>query len=106
MMAYNGFAMQELCEFGCVSRLSRNLQLFAAFKMDPTKKSDFTTGFKIRFPEWNITGTIGTSGKATSMYKRQMEMFEAAFQGGIDFSDSKKPISFGLALSFGGGGGM
>lgn len=33
-------------------------------------------------------------------------MFEAAFQGGIDFSDSKKPVNFGLSLTFGMQGGM
>ena len=90
-------------DMGVVSRPSKNLQLFSVFKMDPTRKTDFTTGFRIRFPEWDITGTLGSTGKATSLYKRRMEMMEATFQGGIDFSDSKKPVSFGLSLNFGPG---
>jgi len=105
MFLYNGLG-NELLDAGVCSRVSKNLQLFANFKLDPTKKSDLISGFRIRFPEWNITGTIGTSGKATTMYKRQMEMFEAAFQGGIDFKDDKKPAVFGLSLTFGMQGGM
>lgn len=105
MMNYNALG-NDLMDFGVISRVSKNLQLFSNLKVDPNKKTEVVSGFKIRFPEWNITGTLSTKGKATSLYKRQMEMFEAAFQGGIDFSDSKKPVTFGLSLTFGMQGGM
>jgi hypothetical protein len=98
--------MQDLMEVGVVSRVSKNLQIFSNFKLDPTKKSDFISGFKIRFPEWNITGTLSSSGKATTLYKKQVDMLEASFQGGIDFADSKKPCTFGVSLTVGAGGGM
>jgi len=79
MWQWNGFKGQELFKAGIISRPSKNLNIFSEFKVDPTKKAEVITGFKTRFPEWNITGTISSTGKATSLYKRNMEIFEVAF---------------------------
>lgn len=69
MMSYNALG-QELMDFGVISSVSKNLKLFSNLKIDPAKKTEVVSGFKIRFPEWNITGTLSSKGKATSLYKR------------------------------------
>jgi len=50
-----------------------------------------------------VTGTMSSSGKATSVYKRFVEMFELTFTGSIDFSKPAAPAAFGLSVSLGGG---
>jgi hypothetical protein len=69
MMSYYGLG-QELIDLGVLSKVSKNLQLFSNLRVDPAKKTEVVGGFKIRFPEWNITGTLSSKGKATSLYKR------------------------------------
>jgi len=104
MFVYNNLGMQEKAILGLVGRPSRSLNLFAEFIVDPKNNSEMQCGFKTRFPEWNVTGTVSTTGKATSVYKRTMEIFEVTVQGTIDLKDEKKPATFGLGLNVGMGG--
>ena len=87
---------------GLIGRPSRSLNLFAEYSVNP-KGSEMECGFKTRFPEWNVTGTISSAGKVTSVYKRTMEIFYVTVQGTVDLSDDKKPASFGLGLEVGSG---
>lgn len=91
---------------GIVGRPSGNLNLFSEFRVDPANKTEMEVGFRTRFPEWSVTGSLSSKGKAFSLYKRTFEILECTWQGTVDFADPKKPASFGVGLAFGMGGGM
>ena len=80
--------------------------MFTEFRVDPANKTEMESGFRIRFPEWSVTGSLSSMGKAFTLYKRTFEILEIQWQGNIDFNEPKKPASFGVGLSFGMGGGM
>lgn len=71
---------------GIISRPSKRLQLFSELKAGPDGKTDMLGGFRARFQEGLVTGSIASSGKATSVYKRFVEMFEVTLTTQMDFS--------------------
>jgi len=77
--------------------------LFAELKAGPDSKTDFLAGFRAKFLEGMITGTLTSSGKATSVYKRFIEMLEVTLTGQMDFSKPMQPVQFGLSVQLGGG---
>jgi len=89
-----------------VGKPSRNLNLFSEFKLGPHGTSEMEGGFRVRFPEWSVTGSLSSTGKAVSIYRRSFEIFEVTWQGNVDFMEPKKATTFGVGLSFGMGGGM
>ena len=101
--AYSPVHPHEKLLLGVIGRPSRRLNIFGEFKADPTNKTDFLGGFRMKFMEGMVTGTLTTSGKATSVYKRFVEMFELTFTGQVDFSKPAQPVAFGLSVSLGGG---
>ena len=103
---YTPVAQHEKLSLGVVGRPSRNLNLFSEYKLGQRSDSELECGFRVRFPEWSVTGMLATSGKAISVYRRNFEIFEVTWQGTMDFMDQKKPATFGVGLSFGMGGGM
>lgn len=88
---------------GVVGKPSQRLHLFAQLNVDPMNKTDSMVGFRARFMEGHVTGSMSTSGKATSQYKRFVEMFEVSFTSQMDFRKPQTPISFGVGLQLGGG---
>jgi hypothetical protein len=88
---------------GIVSRPSKRLSLFAELKADPTNKTDFLAGYRATFMEGQVTGTLTRSGKASTMYRRMIDMFEVTFSGQLDFSKPNNPTTFGVSVSLGGG---
>jgi hypothetical protein len=50
-----------------------------------------------------VTGTISSSFKATSVYRRTIEnLLMLQFASQIDFQKPEKPATFGVSLSLGG----
>lgn len=87
---------------GVVGRPSKRMNLFAELKAGPDMKTDFLGGFRVKFLEGMITGTLSSSGKATSVYKRYIEMLEVTMTSQMDFSKPMQPVQFGLSLQLGG----
>jgi hypothetical protein len=66
--------------------------------------SDTTAGFRVRFMEGMVTGSITSSFKATSIYKHYVEnILQLTFSSSIDFQKPENPALFGVSLSLGGG---
>lgn len=96
-------ARKETLSFGYVGRPSRRLTLFTELKGSLDGFSDTLLGFRVKFLEGLITGTISSSFKATSVYRRYVEnMFMLQFVSQIDFQKPEKPAQFGVSLSIGG----
>ena len=64
LLSYSEVSQAEKLSLGIVGRPSRNLNLFSEFKLDPTGSSEMEGGFRVRFPEWSVTGALNTAGKA------------------------------------------
>jgi len=79
------------------------LQLFADFKATQDNRTDALVGFRAKFQEGMLTGTVSTSGKATSIYKHQIEFLEVSIVTEMDYFKPKDPIKFGMGLNLGGG---
>jgi len=94
---------QEKLLIGIVGKPARRLQLFAELKANQTNATDMLAGFRAKFQEGMVTGTMSTSGKATSVYKHQIEFLEVSLVTTMDFSNPRLPISFGMGLNLGGG---
>ena len=94
---------QEKLLIGIVGKPARRLQLFAELKANQTNATDMLAGFRAKFQEGMVTGTMSTSGKATSVYKHQIEFLQVSLVTTMDFSNPRLPISFGMGLNLGGG---
>ena len=71
---YNPLARKETLTFGYVGRPSKRLTLFTELKgRTEGGFSDTTVGFRVRFLEGMLTGTLSSSFKATSIYKHYVE---------------------------------
>jgi hypothetical protein len=65
--------------------------------------SDTLFGFRVKFMEGIVTGTISSSFKATSVYRHYIEnILMLSFSSTIDFNKPEKPAMFGVSLSVGG----
>lgn len=102
---YSGpFNPQEKFSAGVVGRPSRRMHLFAEAKINPQDQTDVLLGTRLRFNAGNITGSVSTSGKATSVFKFYHETgMEIGLTTTMDFAKPKQPITFGLGLNLGGG---
>jgi Eukaryotic porin len=101
---YHPLARKETLTVGYVGRPSKRLTLFTELKGSGEGFSDTTAGFRVRFMEGMLTGTISSSFKATSIYKHYVEnIFQLQFSSAIDFQKPEKPAVFGVGLSLGGG---
>ena len=101
--SYSPINPQEKLLIGIVGKPARRLQLFAELKATPHNTTDCLAGFRAKFQEGMVTGTMSTSGRATSVYKHQIEFLEVSLITTIDFSKPKAPITFGMGLNLGGG---
>jgi hypothetical protein len=100
---YHPLARKETLSFGYVGRPSKRLTLFTELKGSTEGFSDTTVGFRVRFLEGMLTGTLSSSLKATSTYKHIVEnIFQLTFSSQIDFTKDEKPAIFGVVLSLGG----
>ena len=82
---------------------ARRLQLFAELKANQTDATDMLAGFRAKFQEGMVTGTLSTSGKATSVYKHTIEFLEVSLVTTMDFANPRAPVTFGMGLNLGGG---
>lgn len=100
---YFPLARKETLSFGYVGRPSKRLNLFTELKGSPQDGfSDTVLGFRAKFMEGMVTGTLSSSFKATSTYKRYIENFlQLQFITQLDFQKPEKPVTFGVSLSLG-----
>ena len=98
-------ARQETLNFGYVGKASKRLTLFTELKGSLEGFSDTTAGFRVRFMEGIITGSLTSSFKVTSVYRHFVEggLLNLTFSSAIDFQKPEKPAQFGMSLSLGGG---
>jgi hypothetical protein len=100
---YHPLARKETLNFGYVGKPSKRLTLFTELKGSMEGFSDTTAGFRVRFMEGMVTGSISSSFKATSVYKHFVEnILQLTFSSAIDFQKPEKPAQFGVSLSLGG----
>ena len=79
------------------------MTLFSELKGDFSGFSDTTVGFKLRFLEGMMTGSLSSSLKAVSSYRHMIEnLLAISFTSQIDFWKPEKPSSFGVGISIGG----
>ena len=71
-------------------------------KMTQDNRTECSMGFRAKFQDGMVTGSISTSGKATSVYKHMIEMMEVSIITEMDLSKPKDPFKFGLSLNLGG----
>jgi hypothetical protein len=70
---YFPLAKKETLTFGYVGRPSKRLTLFTELKGSGEGFSETTAGFRVKFMEGMLTGSITSSFKATSIYKHYVE---------------------------------
>jgi hypothetical protein len=100
---YHPLARKETLNFGYVGKPSKRLTLFTELKGSMEGFSDTTAGFRVRFLEGMVTGSITSSFKATSVYRHYVEnILQLTFSSAIDFQRPEKPAQFGVSLSLGG----
>ena len=79
------------------------MTLFSELKGSMEGFSDTLFGFRVKFMEGMITGTISSSFKATSVYRHFIEnILMISFTTVIDFNKPDKPAQFGVSMSVGG----
>lgn len=101
---YIPIAKKDAITFAYINRLSNKLNLFGEFRASPEGFSESTFGFKIRFNSGVLTGTMNSHFKMTSSVQMMSDaMLMTSLNTVMDFSKPDKPVSFGIALSFGGG---
>ena len=83
---------------GIVGRPGNRLNLFSEFKILGDNRSDVITGFRTKFSEGTLTGSLSSSGKAVSIYKHYVAIIELSFQTQMEFAKPNAPISFGMGL--------
>ena len=66
-------ARKETLSLGYVGRPSKRLTLFTELKGSLEGFSDTMVGFRVRFLEGVVTGTLSSSFKATSVYKHVVD---------------------------------
>ena len=77
--------------------------MFSELKGSLEGFSDTLVGFRVKFMEGMVTGSITSSFKATSVYRHYIEnILMLSFQTSIDFQKPEKPATFGVSLSVGG----
>lgn len=104
LASYSPMNPQEKMLVAVVSKPSRRLHLFSELKFGQDNKSALNMGYRARFNEGMITGSITSAGKASTVYRKFIDMFEVTVNGSMDFAKPAQPVQFGL--SFGLGGGM
>lgn len=83
---YFPLAKKETLTFGYVGRPSKRLTLFTELKGSGEGFSETTAGFRVKFMEGMLTGSITSSLKATSIYKHYVEnMLVVQFSSQLDF---------------------
>ena len=70
---YFPLARKETLSFGYVGKPSKRLTLFTELKGSPDGFSDTVLGFRAKFMEGMVTGTLSSSFRATSTYRRIVE---------------------------------
>lgn len=69
----------EMINLGVVGKPGNRLNLFSEFKILQDNRSDLVTGFRTRFSEGMLTGSLSSSGKAVSIYKHYLQIIELSF---------------------------
>ena len=72
---YVPVAKKETLSLGYVAKPSKKLTLCSELKTSPEGFSDTTMGFRLRFTQGMISGTISTSYKAQSVLQHQLDQF-------------------------------
>lgn len=101
---YIPIAKKDCITLGYINRVSNKLNLFSEFRGSPEGFSETSLGFKLRFNSGVVTGTMNSHLKMTSSIQMMMEgMLMTMFNTTMDFSKPDKPVTFGIAISVGGG---
>ena len=95
---------KDAIDIAYITRPSKQLNLFSEFRASPEGFSETTFGFKLKFHSGIVTGCMNTYWKFTSAVQVMMDaMLMTQWNTTIDFARPEKPVTFGIALSFGGG---
>lgn len=101
---YIPIAKKDAFTIGYINRLSNKLHMFGEFRGSPEGFSESTFGFKLRFNSGMVTGTVNSGFRMTSSIQIMMDaMLMTMLNTTMDLAKPEKPVSFGVALSFGGG---
>lgn len=100
---YLPIAKKEPLAIGYIHRASGNVSLFSEFKASAEGASETAFGCKIRFNSGQLTGVMNSQFKFSSSLQMITDaMVMATINSTMDFSKPDKPVTFGIALSFGG----
>ena len=91
LASYNPMNPHEACMAGVVTKPSKRLNLFAELKTGKDGKTATMVGYRARFQEGMVTGTVNSKGAATANYRKFIDMFEVTFTGAMDFSKPASP---------------
>lgn len=93
---------KEAFQLGYIGKPSKRLCLFSELRGTASGQSDSIVGFRVKFMEGMLTGTLTTSGKASAVYKHYIEsVLCLTFGSQLDFQRPEKPATFGISLSMG-----
>lgn len=101
---YIPIAKKDAFTLAYTNRASNKLNLFGEFRGSPEGFSESTLGFKLRFNSGVVTGTMNSHLKMTSSIQMMMDaMLMTMLNTTMDLLRPEKPVTFGVAISFGGG---
>lgn len=101
---YIPIAKKDSITLAYINRASNKLNLFTEFRASPEGFSESTFGFKIRFNTGQVTGSMNSHWRMTSSIQLMADaMLMTQLNTTMDFSKPDKPVTFGIAISFGSG---
>lgn len=104
---YNPMAPKDAIQLAYLTRPSQRLQLFTEFKGSfDGSSSYFMSGFRLRFLQGVVTGSMDTKLKVCSTFTKSMDETSAIplkidWFSMIDFSNARRPCNFGVNISIG-----
>jgi len=84
---------------GVQGKHGKRLDTYAHLTFNQQNVSDALVGFKTRFVGGEVRGSVSTSGKVESIYRKFVSMFEMEMRSSFDLFRPAKPVEFGVALS-------
>jgi len=101
---YIPIAKKDAFTVGYINRVSKKLNLFGEFRGGFEGQSETLLGFKLRFNSGIVTGSMNTNLMMSSSVQMMMDaMIMTMFNTSMDFKRPEKPVTFGIAISVGGG---
>lgn len=89
----------EKLVLGVFGKQGKRLDTSAEFKVDQNDQTEATLGFRAKFAAGEVRGSLSSTGKVTTVYRKFVQMLELEFQSSMNLANTAQPVTFGMGLS-------